>query len=46
MKLIPALAATLGVAASLTCDMGKVPSSNLICIEPHYIEGCYQYKSA
>lgn len=46
MKLLASLAATIAIASSLTCDMAKVPTDNMVCIQPEYIEGCYQYKSA
>ena len=44
MKFLPVFAgALISTAAALTCEEGKVPDANSMCIQPRYIEGCAQY---
>ena len=39
------VAKALVSVAALTCEEGKVPDVNQMCIKPRYIEGCAQYST-
>ena len=41
--LLSSMFALMATSSALKCGPGAVPDANNMCIQPKFIEGCYQY---